>query len=151
MFEAAIGLGVLVSLFFLETFGTTAGGIVVAGYIAVFLHQPWTVLGTLLISFAVYLVVKLLGRIMFIYGRRRMVISILLGFIFGWLVRTYGFYSEIPSDYSVNVIGYIIPGLIANAMAKQGITRTLTVMFVAAVVVRLLINIIFGGLIISIM
>jgi len=151
MFEAAIGLGVLVSLFFLETFGTTAGGIVVAGYIAMFMHQPWTILGTLVISFAVYFIVKLLGKIMFIYGRRRMVISILLGFIFGWLVRTYGLYSGIPADYSVNVIGYIIPGLIANAMAKQGITRTLTVMFVAAVLVRLLINVVFGGELISIM
>ena len=55
-------------------------------------------------------------------------------------------------DVVIDATGkYIIPGLIANAMAKQGITRTLTVMFVAAVVVRLLINIIFGGIIISIM
>jgi gamma-polyglutamate biosynthesis protein CapC len=151
MLEVSIGLGVLVSLFFLETFGTTAGGIVVAGYIAMFLHQPWTILGTLLISMVVYLIVKLLGKIMFIYGRRRMVISILLGFIFGWLVRTYGFYNSLPADYSVNVIGYIIPGLIANAMSQQGITRTLTVMFVAAVFVRLLVNVIFGGELISIL
>lgn len=151
MIEASIGLGVLVSLFFLETFGTTAGGIVVAGYVAMFLHQPWTILGTLVISFAVYFIVKVLGKIMFIYGRRRMVISILLGFIFGWLVRTYGLYSGFPADYSVNVIGYIIPGLIANSMAKQGITRTMTVMFLAAVIVRLLVNIIFNGEIISIL
>jgi len=65
MLEVSIGLGVLVSLFFLETFGTTAGGIVVAGYIAMFLHQPWTILGTLLISMVVYLIVKLLGKIVY--------------------------------------------------------------------------------------
>lgn len=151
MLEASIGLGVLVSLFFLETFGTTAGGIIVAGYVAMFLHQPWTILGTLVISFAVYFIVKLLGKIMFIYGRRRMVISILLGFIFGWLVRTYDLYSGFPADYSVNVIGYIIPGLIANSMAKQGITRTMTVMFLAAVIVRLLVNVIFNGELITLM
>ena len=61
MFEVAIGLGVLVSLFFLETFGAAAGGIVVSGYLAMYLHQPITILATLSISFLVYLIVKILG------------------------------------------------------------------------------------------
>ncbi|HCX72838.1 MAG TPA: poly-gamma-glutamate biosynthesis protein PgsC, partial [Candidatus Cloacimonas sp.] len=90
MFEVAIGLGVLISLFFLETFGAAAGGIVVAGYVAIYLHQPVTILVTLAISFVVYAIVKLLGKFMFIYGRRRMVISVLLGFILGWVTRNYG-------------------------------------------------------------
>ena len=145
MFEVAIGLGVLVSLFFLETFGAAAGGIVVAGYLAMYLHQPITILATLSISFLVYLIVKILGNFMFIYGRRRMVITVLLGFILGWTARYYGVFSNLPTDYSVNVIGFIIPGLIANAMEKQGIIRTLSVMTVAAVIVRLLLVIIFSG------
>jgi gamma-polyglutamate biosynthesis protein CapC len=145
MFEVAIGLGVLVSLFFLETFGAAAGGIVVAGYLAMYLHQPITILATLSISFLVYLIVKILGNFMFIYGRRRMVITVLLGFILGWTARYYGVFSSLSSDYSVNVIGFIIPGLIANAMEKQGIIRTLSVMTVAAVIVRLLLVIIFSG------
>ncbi|OPX28301.1 MAG: poly-gamma-glutamate biosynthesis protein PgsC [Candidatus Cloacimonas sp. 4484_143] len=145
MFEVAIGLGVLVSLFFLETFGAAAGGIVVAGYLAMYLHQPITILATLSISFLVYLIVKVLGNFMFIYGRRRMVITVLLGFILGWTARYYGVFSSLSADYSVNVIGFIIPGLIANAMEKQGIIKTLSVMTVAAVVVRLLLVIIFSG------
>ena len=149
MFEVAIGLGVLISLFFLETFGAAAGGIVVAGYVAMFLHHPWTLFATLLISFTVYLIVKLLGKVMFIYGRRRMVLTVLLGFILGWLVRTYGVFSNLPSTYSVEVIGFIIPGLIANSMEKQGIIRTLCVMFIAAVMVRLILILIFNGEIIQ--
>jgi len=145
MFEVAIGLGVLVSLFFLETFGAAAGGIVVAGYLAMYLHQPITILATLSISFLVYLIVKILGNFMFIYGRRRMVITVLLGFILGWAARYYGVFSNLPTDYSVNVIGFIIPGLIANAMEKQGIIKTLSVMTIAAVIVRLLLVIIFSG------
>lgn len=145
MVEVAIGLGVLISLFFLETFGTAAGGIVVAGYVAIYLHQPWTIIATLIISFLVYLIVKFLGKFMFIYGRRRMVITVLLGFIFGWIARTYGIFTGLPSNYSVGVIGYIIPGLIANSMEKQGIIRTVTVMFIAAVIVRLILILIFGG------
>ncbi len=145
MFEVAIGLGVLISLFFLETFGAAAGGIVVAGYVAMYLHQPITILATLSISVIVFIIVKLLGKIMFIYGRRRMVITVLLGFIIGWMARYYGVFANLSSDYSVSVIGFIIPGLIANAMEKQGILKTLSIMVVAAVIVRFLLILIFGG------
>ncbi|MCF7793333.1 MAG: poly-gamma-glutamate biosynthesis protein PgsC [Candidatus Cloacimonetes bacterium] len=145
MFEIAIGLGVLMSLFFLETFGAAAGGIVVAGYVAMYLHQPITILATLSISVLVYLIVKILGKFMFIYGRRRMVVTVLLGFIIGWAARYYGVFANISANYSVNVIGFIIPGLIANAMEKQGILRTISIMTLAAVIVRLLLVLIFGG------
>ncbi len=149
MFEVAIGLGVLISLFFLETFGAAAGGIVVAGYVAMYLHQPITILATLSISLIVFIIVKFLGNFMFIYGRRRMVITVLLGFIIGWMARYYGIFANLSSDYSVNVIGFIIPGLIANAMEKQGIVKTLSIMVVAAVIVRFLLILIFGGEIIG--
>ena len=145
MFEVAIGLGVLVSLFFLETFGAAAGGIVVAGYVAMYLHQPITILATLSISVIVFIIVKILGKFMFIYGRRRMVITVLLGFIIGWMARYYGIFANLSSDYTVNVIGFIIPGLIANAMERQGIVKTLSIMVVAAVIVRFLLILIFGG------
>lgn len=149
MFEVAIGLGVLISLFFLETFGAAAGGIVVAGYVAMYLHQPITILATLSISLIVFIIVKILGKFMFIYGRRRMVITVLLGFIIGWMARYYGIFANLSSDYSVNVIGFIIPGLIANAMERQGIIKTLSIMVVAAVIVRFLLVLIFGGEIIG--
>ena len=149
MFEVAIGLGVLISLFFLETFGAAAGGIVVAGYVAMYLHQPITILATLSISIIVFIIVKILGNFMFIYGRRRIVITVLLGFIIGWMARYYGIFANLSSDYSVNVIGFIIPGLIANAMERQGIVKTLSIMVVAAVIVRFLLVLIFGGEIIG--
>ncbi|KQC07881.1 MAG: poly-gamma-glutamate biosynthesis protein PgsC [Candidatus Cloacimonas sp. SDB] len=149
MFEVAVGLGVIISLVFLEAFGVAAGGIVVAGYLAIYLHQPWTIIATLMISFTVYIIVKLLGKVMFIYGRRRMVISVLLGFILGWMSRTYGLFDSFPSDYSIQVIGFIIPGLIANSMEKQGIISTLSIMFVAAAIVRFMLIIIFAGALIN--
>ncbi|MEA2095097.1 MAG: poly-gamma-glutamate biosynthesis protein PgsC [Candidatus Cloacimonadota bacterium] len=149
MFEVAIGLGVLISLFFLETFGAAAGGIVVAGYVAMYLHQPITILATLSISLIVFMIVKFLGNFMFIYGRRRMVITVLLGFTIGWMARYYGIFANLSSDYSVNVIGFIIPGLIANSMERQGIVKTLSILVIAAVIVRFLLVLIFGGEIIG--
>jgi len=149
MFEVAIGLGVLISLFFLETFGAAAGGIVVAGYVAMHLHQPITILATLSVSIIVFIIVKILGKFMFIYGRRRMVITVLLGFIIGWMARYYGIFANLSSDYSVNVIGFIIPGLIANAMERQGIVKTLSILVVAAVIVRFFLVLIISGEIIG--
>lgn len=145
MFEVAIGLGVIISLFFLETYAVAAGGIVVCGYIALYLHEPLTIAVTLCISFVVYGLVKLVGTIIFVYGRRRMVLSVLLGFILGWIVRSYGFPAYLPENQAVHVVGYIIPGLIANSMERQGIIQTLTIMGIAAVLVRFVLVLVFGG------
>ncbi|MBN1970535.1 MAG: poly-gamma-glutamate biosynthesis protein PgsC [Candidatus Delongbacteria bacterium] len=150
MAEVSIGIGVIISLFLLETFGAAAGGIVVAGYVALFTHQPYSAIGTLIISILVFLIVKVIGNYMFLYGRRRMVISVLLGFIFGWTVRNYGLFTMFHADYTVTVIGFIIPGLIANSMAKQGFFKTITVLGIATVVTRLILILVFEGKMINI-
>jgi hypothetical protein len=69
-----------------------------------------------------------------------------VGFLFGWLSR--GFLMiGLPDGQTLEfqAIGYIIPGLIANWMERQGVLETLTTMIVAAVVVRLLLMIFMGG------
>ena len=48
----AIGLGLLISLFFSETLGLAAGGMVVPGYVALMLHHPLRILGTVGVSLA---------------------------------------------------------------------------------------------------
>ena len=48
---------------------------------------------------------------------------------------------------SVAVIGNIIPGLIANWMDRQGVIRTISVVILTAVIVKLTIIILFGGVI----
>ena len=37
----AIGIGMCLSLFLTETLGVTAGGVIVPGYIALYLHEPF--------------------------------------------------------------------------------------------------------------
>ena len=46
---------------------------------------------------------------------------------------------------SVAVIGNIIPGLIANWMDRQGVVRTMSVVVLTAVLVKLAIMLLFGG------
>ena len=143
MIEISIGLGIILSLILSEALGVTAGGIIVPGYISLFLHQPVQVLATFLVAILVWLIIRGLSKVMFLYGKRRIVLALILGFFFGYLSRT--MYIDTENIKSLAVIGNIIPGLIANWMDRQGVIRTLSVVLLTAVIVKLLVMILFSG------
>ena len=143
MIEISIGLGIILSLVLSEDLGVNAGGIIVPGYISLFLDQPVQVVSTFLVAILVWLIIKGLSKVMFLYGKRRIVLALILGFLFGYLSRT--IYVDTESIKSVAVIGNIIPGLIANWMDRQGVVRTVSVVLLTAVIVKLLVIILFGG------
>jgi poly-gamma-glutamate biosynthesis protein PgsC/CapC len=147
--EISVGLGVVFSLLFNEFLGAAAGGIVVPGYIALHLHEPLRLLGTLVVAFVVFLVIQIAAKFMFIYGRRRLVIAILLGFLFGYLSRQLILYDVFSLDVRMMAVGFIIPGLIANWMDRQGVIRTVAAVIIASSIVRLLLMLIVGGKIIN--
>ncbi|MDM7915358.1 MAG: poly-gamma-glutamate biosynthesis protein PgsC [Candidatus Eisenbacteria bacterium] len=141
----AIGIGIVASLLFTEAIGFAAGGFVVPGYIALYLDRPMQVIGTVLAALVTYGCLKLTGRFLLIYGRRNLVLAVLLGFVFGALT------AQIPTEPlgslegGLAAIGFIIPGLLAYWMTRQGIVRTLAAMAVAAVLVRLALIVLHGG------
>ena len=143
MAEISIGLGIFLSLILSESLGVTAGGIIVPGYIALYLHQPIQVVVTFLVAILVWAIIQGMGNVMFLYGKRRIVLALILGFFFGYISRNFIYLSE--DIGSVAVIGNIIPGLIANWMDRQGIIRTLSVVLLTSVMVKLCIMILFGG------
>ena len=145
MAEISIGLGIFLSLILSESLGVTAGGIIVPGYIALYLHQPMQVLVTFLVAVLVWAIIQGMGNVMFLYGKRRIVLALILGFFFGYISRNFIYLSE--DIGSVAVIGNIIPGLIANWMDRQGIIRTLSVVLLTSVMVKLCVMILFGGVI----
>jgi len=145
----AIGLGLVMGLIFTEVLGVAAGGLIVPGYIALYLDQPWRLLGTALAAVLTYGVVNLLGRFILLYGRRTLVLSVLVGFFFGLLTRyLLVFNAMLGTGLDVSVvraIGYIIPGLIAYWMHRQGVLSTLAAMVMAAFLVRLALILTHGG------
>lgn len=151
MVEIAVGLGVAFSLIFSEIFGVAAGGIVVPGYVALNLNNIWMLIGTLLVSFVTFGAVRLTSFFVFVYGRRRLILAILFGFIFGALLRNLIVHSAFlaAADIRLEAIGYIIPGLIANWMERQGVFRTIAAVTIASVVVRLAVMLIMGGQILA--
>ena len=145
MAEISIGLGIFLSLILSESLGVTAGGIIVPGYIALYLHEPIQVVVTFLVAILVWAIIQGMGSVMFLYGKRRIVLALILGFFFGYISRNFLYLSE--DIGSVAVIGNIIPGLIANWMDRQGIIRTLSVVLLTSVMVKLCVMILFGGVI----
>ncbi len=146
MIIETIGLGMLASFFLTETVGLAAGGIVVPGYFALVLHEPTRVIATLAVAFVTFLILKLLGRFMLVYGRRMLVLSILVGYLLGYLTRIAPDWSIGSLDLNVGVIGYVIPGLVAYWMNRQGVVETVSTLLVAAVLTRFVVTAISGGM-----
>ena len=137
-----IGIGMVLSLFLTETMGVTAGGIIVPGYIAMNLENPERLVITFGISIITFLLIKLLSQYIMIYGKRRLVLALLIGFLLGYLSRSENMITASLGSTEFIVIGNIIPGLIANWMDRQGVLRTISTILITAGITKLCIMII---------
>jgi gamma-polyglutamate biosynthesis protein CapC len=134
----SVGIGLVLSLLFTEMFGIAAGGMIVPGYLALNLTRPLDVLLTVGGGIATFVVVHTLSSFMILYGRRRTVVMILVGYLIAMVVRWgTGNYAHMQGT-ELQVIGFIIPGLIAIWLDRQGIVETLAALVTASVVVRLI-------------
>jgi poly-gamma-glutamate biosynthesis protein PgsC/CapC len=135
-----------VSLVFSELLGLAAGGLIVPGYFALALNRPVAVLVTLAVAYLTWFIVNALSTVVLVYGRRRTVLMILVSFLLGWFVRSLEFL-ELGTGTAVDlsVIGYIIPGLIAIWIDRQGLLETTASLITSSVIVRLLLILVMGG------
>ena len=145
MLIETIGLGMLMSFFMSETIGLAAGGIVVPGYIAMTLHQPFRVIGTIAIALVVYLIIRVLSHWMLLFGRRQLVLGVLLGYLIGYATKVMPMIHIGQTSLDISTIGFVIPGLIAYWMGRQGVVQTISTLLVAGVLARLIITVISGG------
>ncbi len=144
LFEA-IGIGMFLSLILTETIGLAAGGIVVPGYIALVLHNPVQALSTIIVGVATFMVVKLLSHYIIIYGRRLLIVSILIGYLIAYFTKLSPMVSIDALSINIETVGFVIPGLIAYWIARQGIIPTISALIIVSSCVRLIIIIIHGG------
>ena len=132
-----IGIGMVLSLFLTETLGVTAGGIIVPGYIAMNLESPERLMVTFGISILTFLIIKSLSKFIMVYGKRRLVLTLLIGFLLGYLSRSENMITAGLGTTDFIVIGNIIPGLIANWMDRQGVLRTISTVLITAGITKL--------------
>jgi hypothetical protein len=64
LISLSIGIGLVVSLTFSEMLGLTAGGMVVPGYVALYMDRPIIIILTLVVSYLTYFIVHSLSAVM---------------------------------------------------------------------------------------
>ena len=137
MLQIAITLSILLGFIITEVLGLYTGGLISAGYMAFFVEQPYRLVSTILLAVLITLIVRVLEHFIFLYGRRRFMATVLLSLIGAWLFEEFSYHlSFIPQD--MRIVGYMIPGLIANDMIKQGIIKTTVITLLIAFVIRLI-------------
>ena len=137
MLYSTVALSVIISFLTTELTGLLTGGMISAGYLAYWFGEPMRIVSTLLMSILIAMIIRVSRHFLILYGRRRFMLSILLSIFGVYLVeKSYFFVSEFSFD--MRIIGYIIPGLIASDMEKQGILRTTLALSAVTIVVQLL-------------
>ena len=116
-------VGLLLSLAFVWMTGIYAGGIIVPGYLVFSLDQPGRLASTFAAAILATLIASVLSRHVLLFGKRQFVVMILCGAVcmsvISYLVPTL-----IPHTTEFRVLGWVIPGLMANTFQKQGILIT---------------------------
>lgn len=137
MLYSTVALSVILSFITTELTGILTGGMISAGYLAYWLNEPMRVVSTLLMSILIALILRLSRNFLILYGRRRFMMAILLS-VFGVFIVEKSYFLISSFSFDMRIIGYIIPGLIASDMEKQGILRTTLALSGVTIVVKLL-------------
>ena len=155
-FAIAIGIGLIVSLLFTEAFGLSVGGMIVPGYLAMSVSQPISIFATIFAAMATYGLILLVDRKAILFGRRRVVVTMVLGFAVASVIRLmFDTWTAMPLDSAgmemsdmqmammgSTVIGFVIPGLVALWMSRTGIVRTVSPLVTATALVYLVLMVV---------
>lgn len=136
MLIEAIAIGLVYGFFFFEWTGLVAGGLIAPGYFALAFNQPWTVMVCLVVALMTLVLVRVFSAVTILYGRRRFIVSVLIAFALQWSVGAMIIGTELAQG-RVEVVGYIIPGLVAHEMDRQGMGLTLLTLLVLSCLVFL--------------
>lgn len=137
----SVGMGLIVGLLYTELFGIASTGLIVPGYLALYLTEPRHLVGTVAVALVSLGVVRLVSTFVLLHGRRRTALLILLGYVMGMLLTEWSGSWGQPVD----TIGFIIPGLIAVWMDRQTVPQTLSALFLVAFTVRLVLILVVGA------
>jgi gamma-polyglutamate biosynthesis protein CapC len=141
----SIGLGLIFTLIFVPLLGLYPGGMIAPGYLALQLNQPKIFLATLAIAILIHYIVVMLSNFCIIYGQRKIALSLILSYLLCSLIQ------HLINPYLANnlfgdiYIGYIIPGLIALSISRQGLIETIGSLLILSVFVRLILIILLGN------
>jgi poly-gamma-glutamate biosynthesis protein PgsC/CapC len=136
MFLEAMCLSLVAALLSFEVVGLSPGGLIVPGYLALLAGRPMALAAVAVSSLVVLVATKGMARQIILFGRRRFVLMVLTGVV--CLRGIEVALALLPAGpVEVQGLGYLVPGLIANDMEKQGILPTLLMTVLASAAIRL--------------
>ena len=137
-----IVLGIVISTIIYKQTGRTLGGVIVCGYLALFISHPAHILVTLSMAYFTYQIVhNILKKRYMLNGRKLFEVEILVGLLFQvtWLTLI-KILTRADLDLSALYgIGLVLPGVIAHDMGRQGPSNTLGSIFLGVFLVLLII------------
>ncbi len=145
MLVASIALALVYGFVLFELTGLTAGGLIAPGYFALTFDQPWRIGACLCVALSTLVLVRTLAFFALLYGRRRFLVCVLLGFALQWTFLILFMGAQLGQG-RLEVVGYIIPGLIASEMDRQGPAPTLLALLVLSGLVFLTLKVPVGML-----
>lgn len=130
-------IGLVAGFLFYELTGVSAGGVVAPAYFAISIHEPSRIVITVAIALAVWGALRFLSGRLILYGRRRLLLALLIGFALK-LILERGIQPHPAVSLDLYSIGYIIPGLVGNEMHRQGVAPTILGLAIVTIFVRLI-------------
>lgn len=141
-------LGILLSIIYYELTEISPGGIIVPGYIALFMNQPLRILSTICISIMTLLIINFISNYAIIYGRRKFALMIIISYIVRVFIQHTVSQFALLEILFTAPIGYIIPGIIAQDISRQGFIKTISSLFIVSGLVYLINIIIVNGVLV---
>ncbi|MDZ7332446.1 MAG: poly-gamma-glutamate biosynthesis protein PgsC [candidate division KSB1 bacterium] len=130
-------LGLLISLLFISLTGYYPGGIIVPSYLVLFVDQPARIAATWVVALLTMISFKIISRHLILFGKRRLVFMILFGGLWTFISLQF-FPSILPASLEFRVIGWVVPGLIANQFERQGVLITTAALITVTVTIYFL-------------
>jgi len=112
--------------------------LVVPGYVAYALDKPLLLGITLANGMISYALLALISRSVIVFGRRLFVMAMLIGFIVNF-ASMHLLSSHLAKDVFSHEYGWVIPGLLALWLQRQGMLVTLSALAVAALTTALIV------------
>ena len=116
-------IGLLLALVCIWLTGVYPGGVIVPSYLVLFLNEPERIVGTLIAALLTFLVYRLASGYLILFGKWHVGFLLLIGGVWAVLWRTVS-PGIFPLTMEYQVIGWVIPGLIANHFERQGVAVT---------------------------
>lgn len=114
-----LAVGMLLGMLYYHKTGWACGGIITPGILAMYIADPFRLLISLTAGIATWIILAGLVRLFGFYGRQRLIVAMLAALALRYpMVSLWGGASL--------WLGWVVPGLLAADIQKQGLSVTLS-------------------------